>query len=192
MRLFTKMLLASCLFIQTHPSQAEVVGSMTPPDANDAGKQVMEKLLAMFKGHGEPETLKLINGFEHRNGTRVLEVEENLGQAPLICVEKLEGKLKVVATRRGNKEIGTDLSADATHLAIVEKLKTDSAATIYYVDSTKRKFELLAVSYKDLENVKVEKTTSAEPRCFYCATETEVTSFPAGVTVIESKDRAVK
>jgi len=193
MRLFTKMLLASCLFIQTHPSQAggELVGSMTAPDAKDASKQVMEKLQGMFKSHGESETLKLINGHEHQ-GANVLQVEENLGNGPLLCVEKQNGKLIVVATRRGSKEIGTDLTTDATHLAIVEKLKTEPSTTIYYVDSTNRTFAVRADSYKALENVKDTKTSSTEQRCFYCATEIEVPSAPSGATVLKSEKRAVK
>lgn len=194
MRLFTKILLASCLFIQTHPSQAELVGSMTAPDASDEGRRIMEKIQGMFKSHGEPQAIQIINGLKHK-GPSILEAEEALGAAPVLCVEKQEGKLKVVATRRGNKELGTDLTADATHIAIVDKLKTNSVATVYYVDSTNRKFELLAFSGKLFQKDGAQTAAAdpkAEPRCFYCATETEITSFPAGATIIQSDKKVIQ
>jgi hypothetical protein len=188
MRLFTKILFASCLFIQTHPSYSEVVESMTPPDASAESSEVMKKVKELFKA-GESQAIHKINGFEsNRNDITELEVEAALGTNPLICVEKQNGKLIVVASRRGIKEINSDISDDKTHQAIAEQLKTKKAATAYYTDKSGRQFELLAVSFDKLteeEGVKSISETSTEERCAYCATEKEVTKIPAGAVVIQ-------
>lgn len=187
MRLFTKILFASCLFIQTHPSCAAVAESMTPPDASAESSDVMKRVKELFK-NGESTAIREINGFEsNRNDMSELKVETALGTNPLICVEKKDGKLIVVASRSGTKEINSDISDDRTHQAIVDQLKTKDSAAVYYTDPTGRQFELLAVSFSKLaqDGVKNISETSAEKRCAYCATEKEVVKIPAGAVVIQ-------
>ncbi|MBY0281721.1 MAG: hypothetical protein K2W94_06135 [Alphaproteobacteria bacterium] len=189
MRLFTKILFAYCLFIQTHPASAEVMDSMTPPDADAESSQVMKRVKELFKA-GESIAIHKINGLEgKRNDMAELEVETAVGKNPLICVEKdKEGKLIVLASRRGAKEIGSDISDDKTHQAIVAQLETKKSAAAYYTDKSGRQFELLAVSFSALteqEGVKNVSVTTADKRCAYCATEAEVTKIPDGAVVIK-------
>ena len=82
------------------------------------------------------------------------------------------GKLIVLASRRGAKEIGSDISDDKTHQAIVAQLETKKSAAAYYTDKSGRQFELLAVSFSALteqEGVKNVSVTTADKRCAYCA-----------------------
>jgi len=188
MRLFTKILLASCLFIQTHPSCATTEMATTPPNADAESRSVMDALQALFHKHGEPIALNIIKGLEgKRNDMAELESETSFGKNPVLCAELKDGKLLVTASRFGNKEIKVDLTDDKTHKVIVEKLKSQGSekpVTVYYTDSTGRKFELLAFGLKLLEKTP-SSTSSTEERCFYCATEKEVTVIPAGATVVE-------
>ncbi|MBY0462941.1 MAG: hypothetical protein K2Q34_07150, partial [Alphaproteobacteria bacterium] len=124
MRLFTKILFASCLLIQTHPLSAAVAESMTPPDAHSTSIEVMEKLKGLLKQNNEEKAIRLINGFEknNRNSTE-LAIETSFGSNPLMYVEQKNGKITVLASRNP-KEINLDLTDDKTHQAIVENLKS--------------------------------------------------------------------
>ena len=185
MRAFSKVLLASCLLAQVSFVCADPV-ALTPPNATKESSETMENVQKLFKEHGESGTLSLIKGFEsHKHEASKLEIETALGKNPVLCVEGKDGKLLVVASRMGEGEDKTDLTNDKTHQAIVAELKkngSDKPALLYYTDKTGRKLELLAYGLALLE--KSEGNPKSD-RCFYCATEKEVTEIPKGAIVVE-------
>jgi len=185
MRAFSKVLLASCLLTQISFVCADPV-ALTPPNATKESSKTMQNVQKLFKEHGESGALNEINGHENnrREGTK-LEIETTLAKDPVLCVEGKDGKLVVVASRMGKGEEKTDLTTDKTHQAIVAELKkngSDKPALLYYTDKTGRKFELLAYGLGLLE--KSEGNPKSD-RCFYCATEKEVTEIPKGAIVVE-------
>jgi hypothetical protein len=187
MRLFTKILFTTCFLVQLHSSQAEVFLPVTPPDAVAESQGVVGKLKDLFKKHGESVALKMLNGLEgNRNDMTMLEVEEAFGRSPVLCVEKnKEGKLIVVATRSGDLELNTDLTADKTHREVENQLKTKESTVVYYTDKTGRHFELMAVSYKYLEEESGTAEKKPEDRCFYCATEKQVVEIPSSAIIVK-------
>lgn len=127
-------------------------------------------------GHNFTTFLSLVDGNDTSvSDTNPLESQVDLGDARLIVVEKKDGKIVVIASRRGLGEIDTDLTADPVHQEVVKQLTSGNysgTATVYYTDKTGASFQLLAWGVRKLD----EKHSGD----IYVATETKIDSIPAG------------
>ena len=141
----------------------------------EATMKAAQGMLESAAGHNFTTFLNLVDGNDTSvNDSSPIESQVDLGNSRLIVVEKKDGKLVVIASRRGASEVGLDLTSDPVHQEIIKQLNGDysGTATVYYADKTSASFQVLAWGVGKLD----EKHSGD----IYVATETKIDSIPAG------------
>ncbi len=164
----------------------------SPADATRKLNDTMEGLAKLLKDHGYnfSDFKSYLDGQRSPKNTFELEVEadDHLGDRPIVVVERKEnGKLIVVASRRGRSEVGTDLTNDNTHQQIVKDIEAQGSnanqpVSFDYKDKTGATFRVSAAPLSYLE-----KDLGPENRrkgFIYVATEVEVIPEAVSIPVV--------